>query len=127
MKLALLLLFVSCVLWSGCSPKDLLPNNTWSQGCAEFAPYQGTYRLSGLCCTNIVFPQISLDKNQSFSVKATYYTFNGAGTINFPLVVDGKLSPDRKILALSYSINSALTIHTLKLGRPIVSCDCGCD
>lgn len=134
MKAALLLCFLICVFYSGCSFKESspsfrepLPTDTWSQGCAEFALYQGTYRLSGLCCTSITFPQISTDKNRSFAVKATYYTFNGADIINFPLVVDGRLSPDGTTLTLSYSINSTLTTHTLKSGKAIVSCDCGCD
>jgi len=49
------------------------------------------YRLSGLCCTSITFPQIRMGKNQSFTVDATYYTFNGAVISNVPVVVVGGL------------------------------------
>jgi hypothetical protein len=128
MKTVSLLIFIACAFGFGCSSKtEPLPTDTWSQGCIELAPYQGTYKLSGLCCTSINFPQLRLDKNRAFSVKGTYYTFNGAGIINFPLVVNGQLSPDASTLSLSYSINSTLTTHTLKPGDAIVSCDCSCN
>jgi hypothetical protein len=128
MKAILLLTCISCLVFSGCSSKmELLPADTWSEGCAEFTPSQGAYRLVGLCCTSITFPEIKLDKGRAFSVKATYYTFNGAGIINFPLTVNGQLSNDGSTLTLKYSINSTLTVHTLKLGRATVSCDCGCN
>ena len=131
-KTALLLFCINWVVFSGCSSKteprtEPLPSLTWAQGCVELAPDQGTYRLTGLCCTSISFPSINLNKNRTFSVTATYFTFNGAGFINFPVVVNGDLSPDESTLILNYSINSTLTSHTLKLGQPKVSCDCGCD
>lgn len=127
MKAVLLLFCVSYLTLSACSSKlEPLPENVWSEGCAQFSRYQGSYKLLGLCCTSIIFPEIKLDKNKAFSVRATYSTFNGAGTTDLPLTVDGQLSDDGNTLTLKYSVNSVLTVNTLKLGRAIVSCDCGC-
>ena len=127
MKTALLFLFASYVIWPTDCYGQLLPSDTWSQDCVELAPYQGTDRLTGLCCTSITFPQIDLGKNRFFLVIATYYTFNGTGLINFPLVVNGELSAGGKVLTLSYWINGALTTHVLKRGKAVGSCHCVCD
>ena len=127
MKTISFLLFANYVFLSTCSFGQLLPTDTWSQDCVELAPYQGTYKLSGLCCTSITLPQIDLDKTRFFLIIAMYYTFNGAGIINFPIAVNGELSLDRKTLILNYSINSILYTHILKPGKATTSCDCVCD
>ena len=136
MKRCLLIIILSYLILSGCSPKSEpsptgpgspLPTDTWSQSCVELSPYQGINRLRGMCCSYVTFPNVSLDNNRSFSVAGTYYTFNGAGYINYPVTLSGKLSADATTLTISYSVNGVLSTYTLKPGQATASCYCGCD
>ncbi|CCH54001.1 hypothetical protein BN8_03138 [Fibrisoma limi BUZ 3] len=123
-----LLLIVYCAFIVGCSSRtEVLPADTWSEGCVELAPYQNGYRLNGMCCSYILMPTLRIDRNQTFTVKASYYTFNGAGFIDIPTNVRGELSPNRRTLTLRYTVNGSTTTHTLEPGRARMYCLCGCD
>ncbi len=111
-----------------CSPKtEPLPVDSWVGGCIELAPYEGAYRLTGICCEYIVLPEIKLDNNRSFAVKGTYFTFTGAGFANIPILIRGQLAPDGSTLTISYSVNSVLATYTLRPGKATAVCFCACD
>lgn len=109
-----------------CNPKDPLPTNTWSQGCAQLTPDSQGYRLSGMCCAYLTLPQLELNKNRQFSVKANLFTFTGAGFASVPITVNGELSSDESTLTISYSTNSMTTTYQLRPGIAKIACDCGC-
>ncbi|WP_147368023.1 hypothetical protein [Fibrisoma montanum] len=128
MKPIVLFLLACCTFAVGCSSQtEVLPTDTWSDGCVELAPYQNGYRLNGICCSYILMPSLRIDRNQTFAVKASYYTFNGAGFIDMPADVRGELSPDGRTLTLRYTVNGSTTTHTLEPGSARMACLCGCD
>lgn len=127
MKSTGVLLLMVWALFIGCTTKDPLPADRWSEGCVELAPYSAGYRLSGICCSYILLPTINLNRDHNFSVKAEYYTFNGASFVAIPTVINGQLSPDGKVLTITYLLNSTVTTHVLQAGQATVSCHCGCD
>ena len=125
-KLAISLLLLGWMLLIGCSSKDPLPVNTWSEGCVELTPSKDGYRISGICCAYVSLPGIILN-GHAFTVKADYYTFNGASFVPIPIVVNGKLSSNGKVLVITYSVHSTTTTHTLRPGNATSFCYCGCD
>ncbi|GAB4016266.1 hypothetical protein [Spirosoma koreense] len=120
-----------CIIWAlafSCSPKsDPLPADRWAEGCIQLAPYEGAYRLSGMCCSYVSIPEIKLDPNRTFVSKGTFSTFTGAGFADFPATVSGQLSADGTTLTISYYVNSFQTTYTLRAGQAAVACLCGCD
>lgn len=126
-----IVLFVLWVTLLSCNPKDSLPMNplpvdTWSKGCVQLVPDPRGFRLRGMCCEYIILPQLKLDRNQQFSVKAKYFTSTGAGFASQLITVNGKLSGDRQTLTLSYSTGGTVTTHELIPGAPTPYCLCGC-
>ncbi|WP_381528686.1 hypothetical protein [Spirosoma soli] len=127
-KLRPILLGILWVCLLSCQPKEEpLPVSVWSQACVELAPYQQGYRLSGICCEYIILPQLRLDRNKQFSVKAEYFTFTGAGFAGRPISVNGNLSANGQVLTISYSTGATVTTHELKPGAATAFCYCGCD
>lgn len=126
-KSSSILLFILWVSLLSCSPKDPLPIDTWSKGCIQLAPDPQGFRLSGMCCEYIILPQLKLDKNQRFSLKAEYFTFTGAGFANQPIIVNGGLSGDGQKLTISYPTGTTVTTHELRPGAATMYCLCGCD
>ena len=116
------LLFVVGVILFGCSSKEPLPTQVWSQSCVQLAPYKDVYRLTGMCCSYLEFPKIDLKKDLTFSVEASLYVFNGAGYIGTPTVMSGYLSVDENTLTVNYLSES----YALKPGYATASCYCIC-
>ncbi|GAB4051819.1 hypothetical protein [Spirosoma litoris] len=128
MKTNLLAYFFIWTVALGCSPKtDPLPVDTWADGCIELAPYQGAYRLTGVCCEYITLPDIKLDSKGAFATKGTYSTFTGAGFADSPILIQGQLAPNGAALTISYTVNATLATYTLKPGKRTMACLCGCD
>ncbi|WP_461068703.1 hypothetical protein [Spirosoma horti] len=100
--------------------------DTWSQGSIQLAPDPQGFRLSGLCCAYVILPKIELSKKKQFSVKADFFTFNGAGFASVPAIVKGELSNDGNTLTISYSMNSVVTTYALRPGPATVASTCGC-
>jgi hypothetical protein len=116
------------IILSSCNSKtDVLPTEIWSAGCVELAPNQGEYRLSGMCCAYVLFPELKLTRKGSFKVNGTYHAYTGAGYSSIPIEIDGTLSSNRETLTLRYSVNSDPKIHQLQPGPALVSCYCACD
>lgn len=114
---------------SGChSNTHVVPSEIWSAGCIELAPYQGSYRLSGMCCEYVLLPQIKLATGRSFAVNGTHHSYTGAGFNSTAIIIRGKIAPDTT-LTLSYSLPHRTTPDTYRLrqGPAQVSCQCGCD
>ncbi len=107
--------------------KDPLPAVIWSYNCVELAPFEGAYRLTGICCEYALLPSLSLDENKSFKVKGSYHSFTGAGFSNVPIEIIGDLSSDNSTLTLKYSVNSQESVFELKPGKAKMLCQCGCD
>ncbi|MGA0559307.1 hypothetical protein ACO2Q8_21790 [Larkinella sp. VNQ87] len=112
-----------CLLGNCRSKTEVLPSEVWSEGCAELAPYQGGYRLSGMCCEYVLLPG---PLSRSFQVNGTYHGFTGAGFSNIPIAITGTALSDTT-LVLSYSVNTKTSTFTLKPGRARMACNCACD
>ncbi|GAB3889276.1 hypothetical protein GCM10028825_23610 [Spirosoma agri] len=106
---------------------DVLPTDTWSEGCIALTPYQGAYRLSGMCCEYLLLPALELTKSKLFVVRGSYHSFTGAGFSNVPIQVKGQLSADEKELVIAYSLNSTPVTHRLAPGPAKTACTCFCD
>ncbi|SFE41715.1 hypothetical protein SAMN05216167_113146 [Spirosoma endophyticum] len=117
---SLFVALVSIVL-SSCSPKEPLPE-VWSQSCVQLAPYQGIYRLTGMCCSTLDVPRIDVQSDLTFSTVGNLYTNRFADTAGRPILVTGNLSPDRSTLTIHYLTQS----YTLKPGYATASCYCVC-
>lgn len=126
-KLTAIVLVVLWVSLLSCNSNDPLPLDTWSQGCIQLAPDPQGFRLTGVCCEYIILPQLRLDRNQRFSVKADYFTFTGAGFAGRPIIVNGELSGDGQTLTISYPTGTAVTTYELRPGAATIYCLCGCD
>ena len=128
MKSRLLFFSTLVAVSMGCQgTSEVLPTDIWSEGCIELAPYQGDYRLAGMCCEYLLLPTLELTKSKSFAVKGSYHSFTGAGFSNVPIQVRGQLSPDGTELTIGYSLNASPVTHKLTAGRAKLACQCGCD
>lgn len=133
-KLAFIVLLMLEVVLTRCKPApeetliatDPLPANTWSVSCAQLAPDSVGFRLTGICCAYVVFPEIKLNQRRQFSVNADYYSFNGAGFSRIPITASGELASDDNKLTLNYSMGSAVTTYHLRPGKATLICDCAC-
>lgn len=127
MKKRLFFLWLPAVTLSSCKSKDPLPAEIWSLGCVELAPFEGAFRLTGLCCEYVLLPAIKINKERSFKVKGSYHSFTGAGFSNIPVEVSGDLSPNSKVLILRYSVNAQSSLFVLKPGKAEKKRQCFCD
>ncbi len=128
MKKILVLCLSILVNTFGChSETNVLPANTWSNGCMQLAPELEGYRLTGVCCEYVQMPKVALRGNNTFSVEGSYHSFTGAGFSNTPVQLTGYLSSDGNTLRIDYTINAHPVSYTLKLGPATASCTCGCD
>jgi hypothetical protein len=128
MKQNLLFLIIITVMMIECrSNTDVLPTGVWSAGCVELAPYQGSYRLSGMCCAYLLIPKIELNQARSFTVTGSYHAFTGAGFSNVPILITGQLSSNGNELTIGYSLNSSPVTYRLTSGPAKLACFCGCD
>lgn len=128
MKKLLLFLWLLTIFLSSCKPKtDPLPAGIWSSGCIELAPFEGAYRLNGMCCEYVLLPAIKTNKERSFKVKGSFHSFTGAGFSNIPIEISGDLSPDSETLTLRYSVNGRSDLFVLKPGKAEKECQCFCD
>lgn len=109
------------------SETNVLPANTWSNGCIQLAPDPEGYRLTGVCCEYVQIPKIALLGNNTFSTEGSYHSFTGAGYSNTPIQVTGYLFPDGNTLMINYGLNASSASYVLKLGPSTVTCDCYCD
>jgi hypothetical protein len=127
MKKVLLVLTMGWALGSCYRQADLLPIDTWTNGCATLAPSQGAYRLQLECCSYVMLPSIKL-RNRSFVQTGTYYTYTGAGYADSPARVTGQLSTDGRTLTVSYQVNTQSVTRTLQAGTQAAAlCLCSCD
>lgn len=128
MKKILILNVFILTLSFGCrSETNVLPANTWSNGCIQLAPNPEGYRLTGECCAYVQMPKVALLANNTFLVEGSYHSFTGAGFSNIPIQVTGSLSPDGNMLAIKYGQGAGFASHTLKLGPVTIACNCYCD
>ena len=126
-NIAILLCFVSLAM-TGCKPQtDVLPQGIWSEGCAQLSPDTAGYRLSGMCCTYVLFPNKLISANGALTVKGSTHSFTGAGFSNDPIDITIQKTVDGA-LVLSYPLPSvaAPTVFQLTPGPAIVACDCFC-
>lgn len=121
-----LYIWIAIFALSSCKSKNPLPTETWSSGCVELAPFEGAYRLTGVCCEFVLLPIIKINEERAFKVKGSYHSFTGAGFSNIPIEISGDLSPDNKTLTLRYSVNTQENQFVLKPGKAIIMCDCVC-
>lgn len=115
-----------------CSPKDSLspngqlPVDTWAVGAAQLSPDPDGFRLTGLCCAYLIIPQIALDQNRQFTIKASYHAYTGAGYSSIPATASGQLSTDGMILTLTYSVGSDVRTLQMRPGSATIAIDCAC-
>lgn len=133
MKKSVILFCLILAILSGCkspiSETHVLSPEVWSEGCVELAPYQGSYRLSGVCCENVLLPKIELNINRSFSVNGTHHSYTGAGFNSTNIIIQGQISPDDNVLTLRYVLPHRPAPYTYRLtpNPAQLSCQCFCD
>ncbi len=126
MKNLSLFLWLPFILFSGCKSQDPLPAEVWSSDCVELAPFEGAYRLTGVCCEYVLLPAIETNKKRSFKVKGSYHSFTGAGYTDIPIEIMGNLAPNDTTLTLRYSVNSQESVFVLNPGKAEMKCQCFC-
>ncbi|GHB58947.1 hypothetical protein [Persicitalea jodogahamensis] len=115
-----------CILILGCKSKDPLPAEVWSSDCVELAPFEGAYRLTGVCCEYVLLPAIETNKKRTFKVKGSYHSFTGAGYTDIPIEITGNLAPNDTTLTLKYAVNSQENVFVLNPGSAEMKCQCFC-
>lgn len=107
--------------------KQRLEIDTWADGCVQLAPDSSGYQLNGMCCAYLIIPKIKLNENRQFSTNANYYAFTGAGFAPNPTEIAGQLSPDGRMLTITYSVGSTTRTLRMRPGPATVTCDCFCN
>lgn len=130
MKTPILLLILTSFLLSCGSKKGVSPTSArseiWSSGCPFFGKVPGGYAISGMCCERIEMPFFGLKNGTSFSVKGKYFASREGKSREIPITITGNLSSDAQTLTLNYAIDNVPKSFTMKIGKPVMACYCGC-
>jgi hypothetical protein len=118
--------FILSLMLAGCRVKDkVLPLDIWSQDCVELAPYEEGYRLSGMCCSHLTLPQLSVNKKGIFITEGVYSSYGIADTT---IRVTGHISDADSLLTIAYSLDTLnIQKFRLKPGPRKKNCQCFCE
>ena len=121
------LLFFTLILCVTCTRnKEVSPNKIWSAGCAVFSAHENGYKLSGMCCEELIIPRLKIRNGNTFSAKATFHSSKGEETTSVATVVKGKVSEDGKTIDMQYEVSGKEVIYKLDTDAGIIYCSCGC-
>ncbi|MDQ6478241.1 hypothetical protein [Dyadobacter sp. LHD-138] len=127
----LLSLFILATFLTSCgSKKEVSPASArieiWSAGCASFGKVAGGYAISGMCCERVEMPFFALKNGASFSARGKYFASREGKSKELPITITGNLSADAQTLTLNYAVDNVPKSFTMKIGKPVMACYCGC-
>lgn len=130
MKKLLPLLILVTFLITCRSKKEISPASArteiWSAGCPSFGKVADGYAISGMCCERVEMPFFPLKNGTSFSVKGKYFASREGKSRELPIKITGNLSADAQTLTLNYTVDNVPKSFTMKIGKPVIFCYCGC-
>lgn len=129
MKYISLILLSLILIGGSCKNKEpeRVPVEYWSTGCVEFAPENGGYKLSGMCCMWLELGVKEFRKGTTRAIKGTYHSFTGAGWAEFPAEATMKVSEAGDKVTIILPTTGPDQVYELTPGRAKTRCDCFCD